>query len=64
LDKNTTIAIAQQVIPMEDRELTVRDFFKKYHKEHSHNVDVHINNVLNVVNLKAPLERIIKSFSG
>ncbi|MDD2487671.1 MAG: ATP-binding cassette domain-containing protein [Candidatus Gracilibacteria bacterium] len=64
IDKDTSIAIAQQVIPLADRELTVRAFFQKYYKEAGFNVDAKIANILEVVNLKAPLDRFIKSFSG
>lgn len=63
-DRDLTIATAFQVMPHEDRELTLRAFFCKYYKEASYNVDAKINEVLRVVHLSAPLDRIVSSFSG
>ena len=63
-DKGLTIATAFQTMPLEDRDLTVRDFFRKYSSDTSFNMDVKINQALDAVNFKTPLERIIKSFSG
>ena len=72
--KETTIGIARQVIPQEQMELTVRDYFAGAFSEKNdahgivpnevRDLDKRIRNVLEAVNLNAPLERIIKSFSG
>ncbi|MDR3502491.1 MAG: ATP-binding cassette domain-containing protein [Legionella sp.] len=62
--KDTTVGIARQVIPPEHMELTVRDYFASAFAEIKYDLDKHIRNVLEAVNLDAPLERIIKSFSG
>lgn len=59
-----TIAIAPQVTPQEDRELTVKAFFEKYYKEKAYDIDRKIDDVLAIVNVHAPKDRIIKSFSG
>ncbi|MBI4835968.1 MAG: ABC-F family ATP-binding cassette domain-containing protein [Candidatus Abawacabacteria bacterium] len=59
-----TIAIAPQVTPLEDRDLTVKAFFEKYLHEKAYDIDRRIDDVLAVVNLHAPHDRIIKSFSG
>ncbi len=68
----TTIAVSRQVIPREEMELTVRDFFEKCFSEKIYAIDPKIDDVLGVVNL-APKdkdvaetfkERIIGSFSG
>lgn len=64
LDRNLTVATAHQVILPEDRDLTVQAFFKKYYKADAFNIDLKIKKILEVVNLSAPLDRIIKSFSG
>lgn len=64
MNRGLTVAISRQVVPLEDRELTVRDFFRKYDPDESYNIDTKISNILDVVHLKAPLDRIIKSFSG
>jgi ATP-binding cassette subfamily F protein 3 len=59
-----SIAIAPQVTPQEDRELTVKAFFEKYHGEKAYDIDRKIDDVLAIVNVHAPKDRIIKSFSG
>jgi ATP-binding cassette subfamily F protein 3 len=59
-----TIAMASQVITPEERELTVRAFFEKCFKEKVYDIDPKIDAVLEVVNLHAPHDRIVKSFSG
>ena len=61
---NATIALSRQVILREELELSVREFFQKCFQEKIYNIDPKIDAVLEVVNLKAPHERIIKSFSG
>ncbi len=60
----TTIAISRQVIPRDELELTVREFFQKCFSEKVYDIDPKIDAVLEVVNLVAPHDRIIKSFSG
>ncbi len=60
----TTIAISRQVIPRADLELTVREFFEKCFDKKIYDIDPRIDDVLEVVNLHAPHEKIIKSFSG
>ena len=68
-----TIAIARQVISRDKLNLTVREFFTAYARlqrvegkmpDKIYNIDPMINSVLEVVNLHAPHDRIIKSFSG
>lgn len=64
LDSGLTIAYAKQVIPREQMELTVKEFFEKCFNEKVYNIDPKIDAVLEVVNLKAPKDKIIKTFSG
>jgi len=72
IDPRTTVALSRQVIPREELELTVRDFFQKCFKEKVYDIDPRIDEVLEVVNLALPKEderaafkdRIVKSFSG
>lgn len=59
-----TIATSKQVIPREDMELTVRAFFEKCFTKQIYDIDPKIDAILDVVNLKAPHDRIVKSFSG
>ncbi len=62
-----TIAIARQVIPRDDMDLTVRAFFEKCFPEKIYDIDPRIDDVLEVVNLKGHEklhDRILRSFSG
>lgn len=62
-----TIAIARQVIPRDDMDLTVRAFFEKCFSEKVYDIDPRIDDVLEVVNLKGHEklhDRILGSFSG
>lgn len=75
LAQNMTIATARQVIPRDELDLSVRDFFSKAFEDavaaglrkdtgKIYNIDPKIEEVLEVVNLHAPFERIVRSFSG
>ena len=62
-----TIATAKQVIPRDQMDLTVREFFEKCFDRKIYDIDPRIDEVLEVVNLKGHEKlhnRIIKSFSG
>ncbi|MCX6732953.1 MAG: ATP-binding cassette domain-containing protein [Candidatus Roizmanbacteria bacterium] len=65
IDKRLVVAIAHQVIAPADMTLTVEQYFQKWlgNVEH-YELNRKLSNVLNVVNLHAPLDKIIKSFSG
>jgi len=64
ITRGQTIAISRQVIPRPEAELTVRAFFEKCFDEKIYDIDPRIDAVLNIVNLQAPHDRIVKSFSG
>lgn len=65
IDAKATIATSFQVVLPEDKELSVGDFFRKYHPDKTKfNIDKDINEILEVVNLKAPLDKQICRFSG
>ena len=64
IDKGSTIAIARQVIPRDQLDLTVREFFQKSFAEKVYDIDPRIDTVLDVVGLHAPHDRIVRSFSG
>jgi len=65
--RGTTIAISRQVIPRDQMDLTVREFFEKCFDKKVYDIDPKIDEVLEVVNLKGHEklhDRIVKSFSG
>lgn len=69
LASRLTIALASQVIPRDQLDLTIRDFFAFYAKVPEgqtkvYDIDPKIDAVLAVVNLAAPHDRIVRSFSG
>ncbi len=59
-----TIATARQVIPRDQINLTVREFFEGCFSTKVYDIDPKIDAVLEVVNLPAGHDKIIKSFSG
>ncbi len=60
----TTIGTAHQVMRAEDRELTVEQFFQSCFDEKKFDISRRIDEVLEIVNLKVPHDRLMKSFSG
>lgn len=69
LSPGLTIALARQVIPREQLDLSIRDFFASYLKPAKgqakvFDIDPRIDVALEVVNLNAPHDRIVRSFSG
>ena len=64
---DVTIAIARQVIPRSELDMTVRDFFQNCFSKKVYDIDPRIDEVLEVVNLKGHEkihDRIVRSFSG
>lgn len=59
-----SVATARQVIPRAELTLTVREFFQKMFPKKVYDIDPRIDDVLEIVNLHAPKERIVGSFSG
>ena len=59
-----TIATARQVIPREDLECTVREFFEKMFTKKVYDIDPRIAKILEVVHLEAPLDKKVGAFSG
>jgi ATPase subunit of ABC transporter with duplicated ATPase domains len=62
--RGTSIATAHQVIPPALMDGTVRAFFEASFAEKVYDIDPKIDAVLEVVNLVAPKDRIVRSFSG
>ncbi len=59
-----SIATAKQVIPRDQLDLTVREFFEKCFTDKIYDIDPRIDGVLEIVHLSAPHDRIVRSFSG
>ena len=59
-----TIAVGRQVIPRDEMSLTVREFFEKVFPKKVYDIDPRVEKVLEVVNLKADLDKKIETFSG
>lgn len=64
ITNGVSIAIAKQVISRDQLDLTMREFFEKCFKEKIYDIDKRIDDVLEIVNFKAPHDRIVRSFSG
>jgi ATPase subunit of ABC transporter with duplicated ATPase domains len=62
--KDSTIAIARQVMPKELAELSVRDYFATAFTEKKYNLDKLIKDIFQVVNVDLPLERKVAELSG
>ncbi len=64
LEKGLTVATARQVIPRDQLKLTVLEFFEKCFDKKVYDIEPRIDEILKVVNLKAPHDRLVGSFSG
>ena len=64
VDPSLTVATAHQVIEPEEKELTTEEFFTKRCNTESYDVKRRMAAVLDAVNLHAPADKHIKSFSG
>jgi ATPase subunit of ABC transporter with duplicated ATPase domains len=64
IGQGLSVAIARQVIPRNELDLTVREFFEKCFPKKVYDIDPKIDAVLEVINLHAPHDRIVRSFSG
>jgi len=61
IEPRTTIAVSRQIIPRDEMEQTVREFFENCFTEKIYDIDPRIDKVLEVVNL-SPAEKIRDSF--
>ncbi len=64
ITENLTIATARQVIPRDEMEFTVKEFFEKVFVEKIYDIEPRIKKVLNVVHLIIPYDKILKKLSG
>lgn len=59
-----TIAVARQVIPRDQLDFSIKEFFETAFSEKDYQIDRKITEVLEVVNFNAPMNKPIKEFSG
>lgn len=59
-----TIATGKQAISAADAKLTIREFFENAFLQKVYDIDPRIEKILEVVHLRAPLERKVGTFSG
>ena len=64
VDDSVTIATAKQVIPREQMEFTVREFFEGAFQKKIYDIEPRIDKILEVVHLSAPHDKTLESFSG
>jgi ATP-binding cassette, subfamily F, member 3 len=64
MQKGATIGIARQVIPHDDLQKTVLQFFEGAFSEKKYDIERDIKRVLDVVHLQAPLDKKLVAFSG
>ncbi len=64
VDQSLTVATAHQVIDPEEYDLTIEEFFTKRCNTESYDVKRRMAGVLDAVNLHAPADKKIRSFSG
>jgi len=62
--QGVSIAVASQVMPPELLDVSVRAFFEASFAEKVYDIDPKIDAVLAIVNLVAPKDRLVRSFSG
>lgn len=62
--KATTIATSKQVMARDNLDKNVRDYFAQAFEDVPYNLDKRIADSLEVVNLVAPLEKLVGDFSG
>lgn len=59
-----SIAVGRQVVPKDQLDLTVREFFESAFPKKIYDIDPRIENVLEVVHLEIPATRKVKELSG
>jgi len=64
INNDLTIATAKQVIPREQLDLTVKEFFEKAFDKKVYDIEPRIEKVLEIVHLIAPLDKKMNTFSG
>jgi ATPase subunit of ABC transporter with duplicated ATPase domains len=64
IEKGLSIAYSRQVIPRDQIEYTIREFFEKLFPKKIYDIDPKIKEALKIVNLSIQSDRIVKTLSG
>ena len=64
INEQMSIAVSRQVIPHDELDCTVKEFFEKLFTEKIYDIEPRIKKILDVVHVEAPLERKVRTFSG
>lgn len=64
ISKNMTFGSARQVIPRDEMELTVEEFFAKTFQTKIYDLEPRIQKILEIVHLDAPRDKVLTTFSG
>ena len=64
IGRGLTMATARQIVAREQMELTVKEFFEAAFPKKIYDIEPRIQKILDVVHLKAPLTKTLKTFSG
>ena len=64
IEHDLTMALSRQVIPRDQMDLTVREFFEKAFAKKVYDIEPKIKQILEVVHLTAALDKPLTSFSG
>jgi ATP-binding cassette, subfamily F, member 3 len=64
INENLKIGIAEQMVPREKLELSIKEYFETAFEEKVYDIDKRIHNVLDVVHLEVPLTKLVKDLSG
>jgi len=64
VSEKITVATAKQVIPRDQLDLTIREYFQNCFKQKVYDIDPRIDEVFEAVNFSADHDRVIKNFSG
>jgi len=62
--QGNSIAVSRQVIPRDQLDLSIKEFFETAFQEKDYQIDRKIDEVLKAVNFNAPMNKPIKEFSG
>ncbi len=64
VNNDLSMAMSRQVVPRDQMGFTVQEFFERTFAKKVYDIESRIKEVLEVVHLKAPLDRFVSSFSG